>query len=348
MHSDGHESMYTTDDDTGSSQFSGIGPPLIFFVTLILFCYAMSKTTNITEDENLADPPEKARAGGPDGPSVDTFLSRLGSGQKSTVAPWSVQRTFHGEDVSEHSGAVSEEEKLSLKDIGDAAKSVFSRASRLVTDGGTPIAHGSSVEHGKSKVVRVRSTADGNTYMVAADLPDKNVAADKLAEVHRRSQYLLQSISEQLEEGGRIQAEDKVDITDNMKQLVRKHYKKFTPLSEYHNVHDHTVGANSSKGEMIETCLRDKYDTSKWNSDNTLLRVHIHELAHSADFHYRADGDDGHGPVFKRLHKFLLGVAQNLGIYDCDEYQRSGRRFCGLRLTEDFCGETNPVTKIEK
>lgn len=201
---------------------------------------------------------------------------------------------------------------------------------------------------GKSKVGRVRSNVDGKFYFVAADLPDKGRAADKLAEINRRSQYLLQSISEQLSEGGRITSEDGVDITDNMKQLVRKHYRKYTPFMEYHNPSDKTVGSNSDKGTVIETCLRSKRNPSEWNSDNTLFRVHVHELAHSADFEFRGDGDAAHGPVFKRLHKFLLGVSQNLGIYDCGEYQRSGRRFCGLQLTEDFCGEDNPRTQIEK
>ena len=90
---------------------------------------------------------------------------------------------------------------------------------------------------------------------------------------------------------------------------------------------------------MIETCLINKHNPSEWNSDNTLFRVHIHELAHSADIQYRADGEDGHGPEFKRLHQYLLGVAENLGIYSCDEYKQSGRKFCGLVLTEMYCSE---------
>jgi hypothetical protein len=196
---------------------------------------------------------------------------------------------------------------------------------------------------GKSKVVPVRSRQDGQIYLVAADLPDRAKAADKLAEMQRRSQTLLQAVSERLEGSARIVAEDGVDITDNMKQLVRRHHRQFTPFAEYHNPGDKTVGSNSDKGTMIETCLREKQDPSQWNSDNTLFRVHVHELAHSSDFDFRGDGDAAHGPVFHRLHRYLLGVAQELGIYDCEAYIRSGRRFCGLQLTEDFCGEENPA-----
>jgi hypothetical protein len=195
------------------------------------------------------------------------------------------------------------------------------------------------VANKRSKVVPVRSHVDDQLYYVASDLPDRAKAADKLAEVRRRSQTLLQAVSERLEGNRRLVTEDGVDVTDNMKQLVRKHFGVMVPLAEYHNPGDMTVGSNSDKGAMIETCLREKQDPSRWNDDNTLFRVHVHELSHSADFNYREDGDEAHGPVFHRLHKYLLGIAEELGLYDCEAYLRSGRRFCGLRLTEEFCGE---------
>ena len=141
----------------------------------------------------------------------------------------------------------------------------------------------------------------------------------------------------------RVVALDGTDITDNMKALIRKHYKVETPLAEYHNPSDLTVGSNSDKGVVIETCLRSKFDPTEWSSINTLFRVHTHELAHSADFDYREDGEDGHGPVFKRLHKHLLGVSENLGIYNCAEYTRSGGALCGVKLTESYqCGDKPP------
>lgn len=223
-------------------------------------------------------------------------------------------------------------ENLSMNDVSRAVAAVTGK-------GGPGYGHADSAETDKykSKVIRVKSTRDGEMYFVAADLPQKKKAADKLAEVHRRAQTLLQSISEQLEGGRRIKSSDGVDITDNMKTLVRKHYNKRTPFAEYYNPMDKTVGVNSEKGSVIEMCLRGKQNPNEWNSDNTLFRVHMHELAHSADFHYRADGEDGHGPVFKRLHQHLIGIAENLGLYNCAEYKRSGKRFCSLRLTEEYC-----------
>lgn len=214
--------------------------------------------------------------------------------------------------------------------LGDVVTDHTGKSTIEVTDQEDP--------SGKDKVVKFKSDIDGEYYFVSASLPEKKRAANLLAEVHRRSQYLLQAIDEMLDGGERVKAIDGVDVTDNMKRLVKKHYRKRIPFAEYHNPKDKTVGSNSAKGELIEMCLRSKFDTKEWNSPNTLFRVHVHELAHSADKDYREDGD--HGPVFNRLMNFLLQTAGNLGIYSCEEYKKSGRKMCGLVLTEEdsHCG----------
>lgn len=188
---------------------------------------------------------------------------------------------------------------------------------------------------GKDKVVKQMASADGEYYYVAASLPDKEKAANLLAEVHRRSQYLVKTIDEQLDGSRRVKADDGVDITDNMRKLVNKHLNEKVPFAEYHNPHDKTVGSNADKGLLIEMCLRSKYKTTQWNSINTLFRVHVHELAHSGDHHFRGDGDEAHGPDFARIMNYLLQVSENMGLYSCAEYKASKRAFCGLKLTEE-------------
>lgn len=188
---------------------------------------------------------------------------------------------------------------------------------------------------GKHKVVKYKSQLDGRYYFVCATLPDKQRAADTLAEINRRSQMLLFYFYEKLEARERILADDKVDITANIRQMVSKHYNRPMTLAEYHAPDDKTVGANSEKGLLIEMCLRSKSDASKWNSMNTLTRVHIHELAHSGDFLFRADGTNNHGPDFYRIMDHLLQEAEKLGIYSCEEYKKSGKLFCGLMLSEE-------------
>lgn len=186
---------------------------------------------------------------------------------------------------------------------------------------------------GKDKVLKWKSALDGHYYFVSASLGEKQRAADMLAEVYRREQTLLQALDEMMDNGGTIKAQDNTDITSNMKRLVEKHYMKRVPFAELHNPHDKTVGSNSSKGSLIEMCLRNKYRPSEWNDLNTIFRVHVHELSHSADKMYREDGD--HGPVFNRIMNHLLQVSENLGIYSCEQYKKSGRRYCGLVLTEE-------------
>jgi hypothetical protein len=188
---------------------------------------------------------------------------------------------------------------------------------------------------GKAKVTKQRSALDNKYYLVAATLPERERAADTLAELSRRSQHLVHAVQERLDTGRPVLAPDGQDVTANMRRLVDKHAGKEMQIAEYHNPSDKTVGSNADKGVLIETCLRSKYDTSQWNSINTLTRVHVHELAHSADFHFRQDGEEAHGPDFYRLMNTLLKIAEQEGLYNCAEYTASNGAFCGLRLTEN-------------
>lgn len=191
---------------------------------------------------------------------------------------------------------------------------------------------------GKDRVVKQRSDLDHKYYFVSAELPDRKKAANKLAEVYKRQQTLLQKIDENLSTQRKI-IYRKTDITKNMRRLVKKHYQKESGFAEYHNPYDKTVGSNSDKGLLIEVCLRDKYKPSNFNRDNTIFRVNVHELAHSADKEFRGDGELAHGPFFYLLMDYLLNEAQHLGIYSCAEYKKSNREYCGLVLSEEdsFC-----------
>jgi len=188
---------------------------------------------------------------------------------------------------------------------------------------------------GKAKVTKQRSAIDNKYYLVAASLPERERAADTLAELGRRSQALVHAVQERLDTGRPLLAPDGLDVTANMRRLVEKHAGRDLPMAEYHNPSDKTVGSNADKGVLIETCLRSKYKPSEWNSMNTLTRVHVHELAHSADFHFRQDGEEAHGPDFYRLMNTLLKIAEQEGLYNCAEYTASDGAFCGLRLTEN-------------
>lgn len=307
-----------TDTDTTTVHRKGAGEKIILFVILGLAAFLIFRIWQHHDSVNVKPVATTA-------PVLVTSTERSEHQEAASI----IQPVIPKYTTSNRRLIATE--KFGMSDVKNAVAATFSDISHkaaVVTGNGK----------GKSKVVKIRAPADQRHYFVADDLPDKEKAANKLAEIHRRAQYLLQAIDEQMDGNRRIKSGDGVDITDNMRTLVKKHYGKDIPLAEYNNPSDMTVGSNSDKGMMIETCLRGKHDPSEWNSDNTLFRVHMHELAHSADFEYREDGEEGHGPVFKRLHQYLLHVAENLGLYSCEEYKRSGGKFCSLRLSEEYCG----------
>jgi hypothetical protein len=183
----------------------------------------------------------------------------------------------------------------------------------------------------------VKSTLDQNSYPVAKGLPNVDRAANLLAEVVRRSQAVLQEVNRRTAEKKPVKHKGK-DITSNMKTLVSKHFQKPIPLSEYHNPRNKTIGANTGKGKKIEMCLRSKSNPSNFEPINTLIRVHLHELAHSADDKYRKNGPENHGPQFQNLHSFLLKVAEELNLYSCAEYKKGSQTCCDLKINENYCG----------
>jgi hypothetical protein len=189
-------------------------------------------------------------------------------------------------------------------------------------------------EDGKDMVVKQLCDRDGRYYFVSASLPDKVQASRKLAEVRRRTEKLVHALARQTDGGRKVYSRDGVDLTGNIKKLLGVHKGRDTPLAEYHNPGDQTVGSNCDKGVLIEVCLREKRHPTRWNADNSIFRVHVHELAHSADYEIRGDGHEAHGPDFYRIQTFLLILAQELGVYSKAEYLESDGGFCGLRFSE--------------
>mmetsp|Transcript_18748 Transcript_18748/g.33252 ORF Transcript_18748/g.33252 Transcript_18748/m.33252 type:complete len:240 (-) Transcript_18748:790-1509(-) len=185
----------------------------------------------------------------------------------------------------------------------------------------------------QSKVIKYRDAIDGKHYYVAHDLPDKETAARKLAEVHDRTHLLVSSIARDLDNGRRIVSETGRDLTPNMLRLVKSHAstngEDSAIFAEYHNPSDRVVGSNRSKGGLIEICLRDKGDPTVWNSDNSIFRVHIHELSHSADSTHGS-----HGPEFKEIMRYLLMRAEGLQLYSSRQYPHE--KFCGLELRDEL------------
>lgn len=187
---------------------------------------------------------------------------------------------------------------------------------------------------GQSAVDPVRSRVDGRSYPVSR-AGEQQKAADLLGEASRRAHVLMDHIKRNKKS---VVVSGGHDVTLAIDRLLDAHLGESLPLAEYDNPSEDIVGSNMDKGKSIEICLRSKDDATLFNPVNTVFRVLLHELAHSGDAVYRGDGDDRHGPVFRAIHTYLLSEAEKLGLYSCAEYDKSGHDFCGLRLTEDYCG----------
>lgn len=150
----------------------------------------------------------------------------------------------------------------------------------------------------------VVSTFDNTKYLVRK-LPDSQNAANKLAELNS---HILKIIDA-------CQKKDK----DNV-ELLKENYNTDTlsetvPGSKY-------TSYSVNKGEKISICIRNT-DNSFMNM-NTILFVAIHELAHVMTI------STGHTEEFWKNMKFILEVAESIGIYKPIDYQKFPETYCGM------------------
>lgn len=150
----------------------------------------------------------------------------------------------------------------------------------------------------------VVSTFDNTKYLVRK-LPDSQNAANKLAELNS---HILKIIDA-------CQKKDK----DNV-ELLKENYNTDTlsetvPGSKY-------TSYSVNKGEKISICIRNT--DNSFMDMNTILFVAIHELAHVMTI------STGHTDEFWKNMKFILEVAESIGIYKPIDYQKFPETYCGM------------------
>ena len=84
-----------------------------------------------------------------------------------------------------------------------------------------------------------------------------------------------------------------------------------------------------NKGEEISFCLRSKKNDSIHDL-NLLIYVALHEMAHIAC------PEIGHGPLFKKIFKFLTETAMEIGIYTKQDYKNEPIEYCGMILSSSI------------
>ena len=155
------------------------------------------------------------------------------------------------------------------------------------------------------KLVWVDSALTGKAYRVKP-LPDRQAAADRLAEMELRLRAFLD-------------AAEAVVPGDVRLQNVRRRWNG--TLAETPGGDDiaYSIGKDS-----VYVCVRDA--DGRIDDLNTSMFVLVHELGHVAT------DDWGHPPVFWQNMKFLLELAERTGLYVYQDFDSGKVTYCGRRL----------------
>ena len=174
----------------------------------------------------------------------------------------------------------------------------------------------------------VKSTVDDNSYLVR-NLPDKLEAANRLAEVRSRVLRLMKHF--------------KQSNTDN--QIARDILKNFdadparfsesTPDSSY-------TSYTLNKGEKIHVCLRQKNATQELVDVNVLTFVTLHEIGHIGT------REIGHTPLFWNNFAWILKQAEELGIYEFQNFAEQPVPYCGISITDQPKYKETAINDLNK
>ena len=157
---------------------------------------------------------------------------------------------------------------------------------------------------------KIESSVNGKKYYVR-NLPDKNEAADKLANIGMSLQKLIDSLDEKDKEKGE-------DIL-RLKESFNSYYiTENIPGSMY-------VAYSVNKGEELSICIREK-DTENFIDNNTIIFVAIHELSHIMT------DELGHTELFWDNMKYLLEKGSLVGIYKKIDYNKYPVMYCGMEI----------------
>jgi hypothetical protein len=83
-----------------------------------------------------------------------------------------------------------------------------------------------------------------------------------------------------------------------------------------------------NKGEEMALCLRSK--NGQLHDPNLIMYVVLHELSHIAC------PEIDHTELFKKIFKFFITVAVQLGIYQNVNYQLDPVEYCGMTINENL------------
>ena len=163
-------------------------------------------------------------------------------------------------------------------------------------------------------IVDVKSNVDGRIYRVR-DMPDKQNAADLLANVRQKISQLYNQLS------------NKFPNKPQIKQWVQNFQPDPQRFTESTPDAEHT-SYSVNKGEKIHLCLRQRGVNESLVEENVMVFVALHEMAHVIT------PSLGHGPDFWNNFGWLLKQAESSGIYKYQDFKAHPVSYCGLNITD--------------
>ena len=158
----------------------------------------------------------------------------------------------------------------------------------------------------------VKSNIDNKTYLVR-NLPDSEDAANLLANIKKKISLLVYSL--------KYQAETNEDIKRLISNWRPDNISESSPNNKY-------TSYSINKGEKIVFCIRSRDNTNKLVSENTMMFVAIHELAHLMT------KSIGHTKEFWDNMRFLLKKSIDMKIYTKQDFKNNPESYCGTKITD--------------
>ena len=163
-----------------------------------------------------------------------------------------------------------------------------------------------------SDVGYVKSNVDGQDYVVR-NLPDKQAAADMIAEICIRIKKLI----------------DHLENTFPNDEITRRISKRFKSSNVSEGAYDIKYTSYSiNKGEKIVLCLRSRDKIEALEPLNILMCVVLHEVAHIGT------ESIGHTTEFWNTFKFILKESIGIGIYTHYDFENDPKSYCGTTITD--------------
>lgn len=169
----------------------------------------------------------------------------------------------------------------------------------------------------RTEVAWVTSQVDGKQYIVQ-NKPDKQMAADRLAQIKQNLNKLVEYCVQNFPEDER----------------VLRLQSKFDPDAVSEGTEDARYTTYTlNKGEKMVFCLRTRDYDDRIHDINLLTFVAVHEMAHIASV------TTGHNEEFNKNFQFLIQQAVKSGIYTPEDYRMSPRKYCGIEVTDTPLGQ---------